>query len=107
MIFNSSTVGVFPFYTQEVSEGEDVTYQLRVTLFDKNHLHFFGKTWKSQPQRMKNSKISFNEVDLIQHSFSWNKKSRSCDFLCVLNSSCCFDEQRVDDYIAKSMPIQA
>ncbi|XP_030279502.1 nephrocystin-4 [Sparus aurata] len=47
---------------QEMSEGEDVTYQMRVTLFDKNHLHFFGKTWKSQPQRMKNSKISFNEV---------------------------------------------
>ncbi|KAM9350369.1 nephrocystin-4 [Symphorus nematophorus] len=48
---------------QEMSEGEpDVTYQLRVTLFDRNHQHFFGKTWKSRPQRMKNGKISFNEV---------------------------------------------
>ncbi|XP_070825596.1 nephrocystin-4 [Chaetodon trifascialis] len=48
---------------QEMSEGEqDVTYQLRVTLFDRKHQHFFGKTWKSRPQRMKNSKISFNEV---------------------------------------------
>ncbi|XP_008278421.1 nephrocystin-4 [Stegastes partitus] len=45
---------------QEVST--DVTYQLRVTLFDRNHLHFFGKTWRSSPQRMKNSKIAFNEV---------------------------------------------
>ncbi|XP_027144584.1 nephrocystin-4 isoform X3 [Larimichthys crocea] len=48
---------------QEVSEGEqNVTYQLRVTLFDRNHQQFFGKTWKSRPQRMKNNKISFNEV---------------------------------------------
>uniref|UniRef100_A0A667WH09 Nephrocystin 4 n=1 Tax=Myripristis murdjan TaxID=586833 RepID=A0A667WH09_9TELE len=40
-----------------------VTYQLRVTLFDRNHQHFFGKTWKSTPQRMKaNHKILFNEV---------------------------------------------
>ncbi|XP_044066903.1 nephrocystin-4 isoform X1 [Siniperca chuatsi] len=48
---------------QEMAEGEqDVAYQLRVTLFDRNHQHFFGKTWKSPPQRMKNNKISFNEV---------------------------------------------
>ncbi|XP_059189932.1 nephrocystin-4 [Centropristis striata] len=48
---------------QEMSEGEQaVAYQLRVTLFDRNHQHFFGKTWKSPPQRMKNNKISFNEV---------------------------------------------
>ncbi|TKS77237.1 Nephrocystin-4 [Collichthys lucidus] len=48
---------------QEVSEGEqNVNYQLRVTLFDRNHQQFFGKTWKSRPQRMKNNKISFNEV---------------------------------------------
>uniref|UniRef100_A0A8C5BTK9 Nephronophthisis 4 n=1 Tax=Gadus morhua TaxID=8049 RepID=A0A8C5BTK9_GADMO len=40
-----------------------VAYQLRVTLFDRNHLHFFGKTWKSSNQRMKsNHKIQFNEV---------------------------------------------
>ncbi|KAK9515632.1 hypothetical protein VZT92_026260 [Zoarces viviparus] len=49
--------------TQEMSGGEpDVTYQLRVTLFDRNHQHFFGKTWRSPPQRMKNNKISLNEV---------------------------------------------
>ncbi|XP_034731405.1 nephrocystin-4 isoform X2 [Etheostoma cragini] len=48
---------------QEISEGDyDVTFQLRATLFDRNHQHFFGNTWKSSPQRMKNSKISFNEV---------------------------------------------
>ncbi|KAI3357106.1 hypothetical protein L3Q82_015577 [Scortum barcoo] len=50
--------------SQETSEGEqDVAYQLRVTLFDRNHQQFFGKTWKSPPQRMKNNKISFNETD--------------------------------------------
>ncbi|XP_054464915.1 nephrocystin-4 [Anoplopoma fimbria] len=49
--------------SQETSGGEqDVTYQLRVTLFDRNHQHFFGRTWKSPPQRMKNNKISLNEV---------------------------------------------
>uniref|UniRef100_A0A672GQB3 Nephronophthisis 4 n=1 Tax=Salarias fasciatus TaxID=181472 RepID=A0A672GQB3_SALFA len=37
-------------------------FQLRVTLFDRNHQYFFGKTWKSSPQRMENNKISFNEV---------------------------------------------
>uniref|UniRef100_A0A3P8SS50 Nephronophthisis 4 n=1 Tax=Amphiprion percula TaxID=161767 RepID=A0A3P8SS50_AMPPE len=41
---------------------QDVTYQLRVTLFDRNHQHFFGKTWRSSPQKMKNKKIAFNEV---------------------------------------------
>uniref|UniRef100_A0A667W8H4 Nephrocystin 4 n=1 Tax=Myripristis murdjan TaxID=586833 RepID=A0A667W8H4_9TELE len=59
-----SDLGASPFCTQETSEGEHgVTYQLRVTLFDRNHQHFFGKTWKSTPQRMKaNHKILFNEV---------------------------------------------
>ncbi|XP_022621655.1 nephrocystin-4 [Seriola dumerili] len=48
---------------QEIPEVEqDLTYQLRATLFDRNHQHFFGKTWRSQPQGMKNNKISFNEV---------------------------------------------
>ncbi|XP_074538441.1 nephrocystin-4 [Halichoeres trimaculatus] len=48
---------------QETSEaGQDVNYQLCVTLFDRSHQQFFGKTWKSQPQRMKNGKISFNQV---------------------------------------------
>uniref|UniRef100_A0A8C3A976 Nephrocystin 4 n=1 Tax=Cyclopterus lumpus TaxID=8103 RepID=A0A8C3A976_CYCLU len=49
--------------SQEMSGGgQDVTHQLRVTLFDRNHQHFFGKTWRSPPQRMKNNKISLNEV---------------------------------------------
>uniref|UniRef100_A0A3P8Q8V5 Uncharacterized protein n=1 Tax=Astatotilapia calliptera TaxID=8154 RepID=A0A3P8Q8V5_ASTCA len=39
-----------------------VTYQLRATLFDRNHQHFFGKTWKSSPQTIKNNKITFNEL---------------------------------------------
>ncbi|XP_053173093.1 nephrocystin-4 [Scomber japonicus] len=48
---------------EEVSDLEqDLMCQLRVTLFDRNHQHFFGKTWKSPPQKMKNNKISFNEV---------------------------------------------
>lgn len=60
----------FSSYSQEVSEGEqDVSYQLRVTLFDRNQQHFFGKTWKSHSQKMKNDKISFNEVALFHQSF--------------------------------------
>ncbi|XP_028265660.1 nephrocystin-4 [Parambassis ranga] len=48
---------------QDTSTGEqDVTYQLQVTLFDRTHQQFFGKTWKSSGQKLKNNKISFNEV---------------------------------------------
>uniref|UniRef100_A0A3Q4BNV6 Nephronophthisis 4 n=1 Tax=Mola mola TaxID=94237 RepID=A0A3Q4BNV6_MOLML len=39
-----------------------VTAPLRLTLFDRDHKHFFGKTWRSQPQKMKNNRISFSEV---------------------------------------------
>ncbi|GAA6223460.1 nephrocystin-4 isoform X1 [Lates japonicus] len=49
--------------SQEMPEvDQDLTYQLRVTLFDRNHQHFFGRTWRSSPQRMKNNKIPINEV---------------------------------------------
>uniref|UniRef100_A0A7N6BPE9 Nephrocystin 4 n=1 Tax=Anabas testudineus TaxID=64144 RepID=A0A7N6BPE9_ANATE len=59
------------FKIMVMSEGEqDLVYQLRVTLFDQNHQHFFGKTWKSACQRMKNNKISFNEV-LYFHTSLW------------------------------------
>lgn len=52
-----------PFHPQDTPEGEqDVHYQLRVTLFDRNHQQFFGKTWKSRPERIKNSRIPFAEV---------------------------------------------
>lgn len=51
------------FHPQDTPEGEqDVHYQLRVTLFDRNHQQFFGKTWKSRPERIKNSRIPFAEV---------------------------------------------
>uniref|UniRef100_A0A8C5FLD7 Nephronophthisis 4 n=1 Tax=Gadus morhua TaxID=8049 RepID=A0A8C5FLD7_GADMO len=44
-------------------------FPLRVTLFDRNHLHFFGKTWKSSNQRMKsNHKIQFNEIMYLHTS---------------------------------------
>ncbi|AWP09339.1 putative nephrocystin-4 [Scophthalmus maximus] len=47
----------------EMPEVErDLTHQLRVTLFDQNHRHFFGKTWKSPAHRMTNNKICFNEI---------------------------------------------
>ncbi|KAK2851127.1 hypothetical protein Q5P01_007403 [Channa striata] len=56
---------------QEMSDGEhDLTYQLRVTLFDRNHQQFFGKTWKSPPQMMKNDKIIFNVV-VYFHTSLW------------------------------------
>ncbi|KAF7648577.1 hypothetical protein LDENG_00154400 [Lucifuga dentata] len=49
---------------QENSEADQgVTYQLRANLFDTSLQHFFGKTWKSSPQKLKNNKISFNEVN--------------------------------------------
>ncbi|XP_013875853.1 nephrocystin-4 isoform X2 [Austrofundulus limnaeus] len=51
-----------PHLPQEISAVEDMTYQLRVTLFDRKLQHFFGKTWMSSPQKMTNSKISFSEV---------------------------------------------
>uniref|UniRef100_A0A3P9D377 Nephronophthisis 4 n=1 Tax=Maylandia zebra TaxID=106582 RepID=A0A3P9D377_9CICH len=47
-----------------------VTYQLRATLFDRNHQHFFGKTWKSSPQTIKNNKITFNEVLYVHTSLT-------------------------------------
>ncbi|XP_056158185.1 nephrocystin-4 [Lampris incognitus] len=54
---------VGPHLQQELADGEQgITYQLRVTLYDRSHRHFFGKTWKSSPQRKKGSKILFNEV---------------------------------------------
>ncbi|XP_051913301.1 nephrocystin-4 isoform X2 [Hippocampus zosterae] len=40
----------------------DATYQLRVTFFDRNHQYFFGRTWKSSPQKMKNNKMTLNEI---------------------------------------------
>ncbi|XP_053704783.1 nephrocystin-4 isoform X2 [Synchiropus splendidus] len=39
-----------------------VNYQVRATLFDRTQQCFFGKTWHSSQQRMRNNKISFNEV---------------------------------------------
>ncbi|CAL8368982.1 unnamed protein product [Lota lota] len=59
-----------PHIQQVISEVDrSVTYQLRVTLFDRNHLHFFGKTWKSSHQRMKsNHKIQFNEIMYLHTS---------------------------------------
>ncbi|XP_061625296.1 nephrocystin-4 isoform X3 [Phyllopteryx taeniolatus] len=48
---------------KETPEAEsDVTYQLRVTFFDRNHQYFFGRTWKSTPQKMKNNKMTLNEI---------------------------------------------
>uniref|UniRef100_A0A3Q2W610 Nephronophthisis 4 n=2 Tax=Haplochromini TaxID=319058 RepID=A0A3Q2W610_HAPBU len=49
---------------------QSVTYQLRATLFDRNHQHFFGKTWKSSPQTIKNNKITFNEVLYVHTSLT-------------------------------------
>uniref|UniRef100_A0A3B3VZC3 Nephronophthisis 4 n=1 Tax=Poecilia latipinna TaxID=48699 RepID=A0A3B3VZC3_9TELE len=57
--FSRLIVAQLPQVIQNISY---VTYQLRVTLFDRKLQHFFGKTWKSSSQKMKNNKISFNEV---------------------------------------------
>ncbi|KAL4646096.1 nephrocystin-4 isoform X2 [Arapaima gigas] len=47
--------------------SQGVRYQLRVSLFDINHRHFFGRTWKGTPQPMRSntgepSTVPFNEV---------------------------------------------
>ncbi|XP_015235683.1 PREDICTED: nephrocystin-4 [Cyprinodon variegatus] len=59
LLFNSLTAA---HLQQDLTAEEDVTYQLRVTLFDRKLQHFFGKTWKSLPKKRKSNKISFNEV---------------------------------------------
>ncbi|XP_077469932.1 nephrocystin-4 [Stigmatopora argus] len=40
----------------------DRTYQLRVTFFDRKYQYFFGRTWKSAPQKTKNKKLSLDEI---------------------------------------------
>ncbi|XP_077371018.1 nephrocystin-4 isoform X2 [Festucalex cinctus] len=40
----------------------DATYQLRVTFFNRKHQYFFGRTWKSSPQKMKNNRMTINET---------------------------------------------
>ncbi|XP_061701017.1 nephrocystin-4 isoform X2 [Syngnathoides biaculeatus] len=48
---------------KETPEAEqDATYQLRVTFFDRTLQYFFGRTWKSTPQKMKNNKINLDEI---------------------------------------------
>ncbi|XP_055079137.1 nephrocystin-4-like [Periophthalmus magnuspinnatus] len=51
-----------PHLPQEAPEGVQVSYQLRVSLLDSRQQHFFGQTWRSCAQRLKNGKISFNQV---------------------------------------------
>uniref|UniRef100_A0AAY4BCM5 Nephrocystin-4 n=1 Tax=Denticeps clupeoides TaxID=299321 RepID=A0AAY4BCM5_9TELE len=53
---------------QEVAESSHKVYfQLRVSLFETNHQHFFGRTWKSLSHEMTTShgpttRVLFNEV---------------------------------------------
>uniref|UniRef100_A0AAQ4S4A1 Nephronophthisis 4 n=1 Tax=Gasterosteus aculeatus aculeatus TaxID=481459 RepID=A0AAQ4S4A1_GASAC len=56
------TAAHLPQAQETTGGGQEVTYQLRVTLFDRSHQHFFGNTWKSPSLRMKNKKIPVNEV---------------------------------------------
>ncbi|KAK7883996.1 hypothetical protein WMY93_027119 [Mugilogobius chulae] len=51
-----------PHLPQEAPEGQDVSYQLRASLLDGLQQMFFGQTWKSSPQKLKNGKISFNQL---------------------------------------------
>ncbi|XP_016891783.1 nephrocystin-4 isoform X2 [Cynoglossus semilaevis] len=58
--FSRVTAAHLPQETQDVEQH--LTYQLRLTLFDESHQHFFGRTWKSRPQKIKNNTIIFNEA---------------------------------------------
>ncbi|XP_072569481.1 nephrocystin-4 isoform X1 [Paramormyrops kingsleyae] len=55
-------------FEQKFLQGlQGVRFQLRVSLFDISHRHFFGRTWKGSPQQMRTSlgqskTIPFNEV---------------------------------------------
>ncbi|KAK9970752.1 hypothetical protein ABG768_026668 [Culter alburnus] len=52
-------------------------YQLRVTLFDSGHQHFFGRTWKSSSQSVsgtsgQSGRVLFNEVVYFHTSLCLN-----------------------------------
>ncbi|XP_057716637.1 nephrocystin-4 isoform X2 [Corythoichthys intestinalis] len=47
---------------EKLEAAADMTFQLRVTFFDRNYQYFFGRTWKSVPQKMKNNKITLDEI---------------------------------------------
>lgn len=58
---------------QQSESSPSLQYQLRVTLFDSGHQHFFGRTWKSGSHSVSGSpgqscRVLFNEVQwLISH----------------------------------------
>ncbi|KAL7828740.1 hypothetical protein SRHO_G00323740 [Serrasalmus rhombeus] len=53
-------------HAKQSEEGKAGEHQLRVTLFDLEYQHFFGRTWQSEPHRAKSSnqptRVPFNEV---------------------------------------------
>ncbi|KAJ0064820.1 hypothetical protein NL108_015606, partial [Boleophthalmus pectinirostris] len=46
----------------EPAEGAQVSYELRASLLDARQQQFFGQTWRSSAQSLKNGKICFNQV---------------------------------------------
>ncbi|XP_055021541.1 nephrocystin-4 [Boleophthalmus pectinirostris] len=51
-----------PHLPQEPAEGAQVSYELRASLLDARQQQFFGQTWRSSAQSLKNGKICFNQV---------------------------------------------
>ncbi|KAG9270896.1 nephrocystin-4 [Astyanax mexicanus] len=61
---------------KQSEEGKASDYQLRVSLFDSEHQHFFGRTWKSEPHpsRLSNrhTTVQFNEVVYFHTPLCWS-----------------------------------
>ncbi|KTG45119.1 hypothetical protein cypCar_00003144 [Cyprinus carpio] len=54
-------------HVKQSESPASLQYQLRVTLFDSGHQHFFGRTWKSDSHSVsgmqgQSGRVFFNEV---------------------------------------------
>ncbi|KAL7884796.1 hypothetical protein AOLI_G00075660 [Acnodon oligacanthus] len=65
-------------HAKQKEEGKAGEHQLRLTLFDLEYQHFFGRTWKSEPHRAKSSNqpttVLFNESALPKRMLVRNQK---------------------------------
>ncbi|KAK7135944.1 hypothetical protein R3I94_014570 [Phoxinus phoxinus] len=67
---------------------QSLQYQLRVTLFDSGHQHFFGRTWKSSSHSLsgtsgQSSRVLFNEVVYFHTSLCLNTVVAVVELVCI------------------------